>query len=93
MNPVVVRAGTANLDEVQEFECVKQKARMVPLLECLQKTAPPVIICCDNKADVDDIHEYLRLKGVKAGGIHEGKEQEDETSQFPLPRQASRMCS
>ncbi|KAG5410455.1 hypothetical protein IGI04_006774 [Brassica rapa subsp. trilocularis] len=31
----------------------------------------------ENKADVDDIHEYLLLKGVEAVGIHGGKDQED----------------
>ena len=40
---------------------------IVYLLECLQKTSPPAIIFCENKADVDDIHEYLLLKGVNAG--------------------------
>jgi hypothetical protein len=34
----------------------------VYLLECLQKTPPPVLVFCENKADVDDIHEYLLLK-------------------------------
>jgi hypothetical protein len=43
-------------------EYVKQEAKIVYLLECLQKTAPPVLIFCENKADVDDIHEYLLLK-------------------------------
>jgi ATP-dependent RNA helicase DDX41 len=43
----------------------------------LQKTAPPVIIFCENKADVDDIHEYLLLKGVDAAAIHGGKDQEE----------------
>lgn len=63
--PVVVnvgRAGAANLDVIQEVEYVKQEARIVYLLECLQKTAPPALIFCENKADVDDIHEYLLLK-------------------------------
>lgn len=39
---------------------------MLYLLECLQKTAPPVLIFCENKSDVDSIHEYLLLKGVEA---------------------------
>ena len=43
------------------------------MLECLQKTPPPVIIFCENKSDVDDIHEYLLLKGVEAVAIHGGK--------------------
>jgi hypothetical protein len=58
----VGRAGATNLDVIQEVEYVKQEARIVYLLECLQKTAPPALIFCENKADVDDIHEYLLLK-------------------------------
>ena len=30
-----------NLDVIQEVEYVKQEAKIVYLLECLQKTAPP----------------------------------------------------
>lgn len=56
INPVLVnvgRAGAANMDVVQEVEHVKQEAKMVYLLECLQKTPPPVIIFSDNKNEVD----------------------------------------
>ena len=45
VNPVTVnvgRAGAASLDVIQEVEYVKQEARVVYLLECLQKTPPPV---------------------------------------------------
>lgn len=80
VRPVVVnvgRAGAANLDVIQEVEYVKQEAKIVYLLECLQKTPPPVLIFCENKADVDDIHEYLLLKGVEAVAVHGGKDQED----------------
>ena len=45
----VGRAGAANLDVIQEVEYVKQEAKIVYLLECLQKTSPPVIIFCENK--------------------------------------------
>ena len=79
VNPIVVnvgRAGAANLDVIQEVEYVKQEAKIVYLLECLQKTAPPVLIFCENKGDVDDIHEYLLLKGVEAVAIHGGKGQD-----------------
>ena len=38
----VGRAGAASLDVIQEVEYVKQEAKVVYLLECLQKTAPPV---------------------------------------------------
>ncbi|CAF2177431.1 unnamed protein product [Brassica napus] len=80
VKPVTVnvgRAGAANLDVIQEVEYVKQEAKIVYLLECLQKTTPPVLIFCENKADVDDVHEYLLLKGVEAVAIHGGKDQED----------------
>ena len=42
VRPVVVnvgRAGAANLDVIQEVEYVKEEAKIVYLLECLQKTA------------------------------------------------------
>ncbi|KAI4991519.1 hypothetical protein ZWY2020_039905 [Hordeum vulgare] len=80
VKPVVVnvgRAGAANLDVIQEVEYVKEDARIIYLLECLQKTPPPVLIFCENKADVDYIHEYLLLKGVEAVAIHGGKDQEE----------------
>lgn len=80
VKPVTVnvgRAGAANLDVIQEVEYVKQEAKLVYLLECLQKTPPPVLIFCENKADVDDIHEYLLVKGVDAVAIHGGKGQEE----------------
>eukprot|EP00386_Alphamonas_edax_P006415 GDKI01020784.1.p1 GENE.GDKI01020784.1~~GDKI01020784.1.p1 ORF type:complete len:639 (+),score=179.31 GDKI01020784.1:89-2005(+) len=80
VDPVIVnvgRAGAANLDVVQEVEYVKQEAKLPYVLTCLQKTPPPVIIFCENKKDVDDVHEYLLLKGVDAAAIHGGLSQED----------------
>ncbi|KAI9496738.1 P-loop containing nucleoside triphosphate hydrolase protein [Zychaea mexicana] len=80
VQPLVVnvgRAGAANLDVIQEVEYVKQEAKMVYLLECLQKTPPPVLVFAENKNDVDDIHEYLLLKGVEAVAIHGGKSQDE----------------
>jgi ATP-dependent RNA helicase DDX41 len=58
-------------------EYVKQEAKLVYLLECLQKTAPPVLIFAEKTADVDDIHEYLLVKGVEAVAVHGGKDQEE----------------
>eukprot|EP01043_Picozoa_sp_COSAG02_P033144 COSAG02_NODE_2250_length_9367_cov_14.048009_4_plen_559_part_00 len=78
VRPVIVnvgRAGAANLDVIQEVEYVKQEAKIVYLLECLQKTPPPVLIFCENKSDVDDIHEYLLIKGIDAVSTHGGKDQ------------------
>lgn len=65
VQPIVVnvgRAGAANLDVIQEVEYVKQEAKMVYLLECLQKTAPPTIIFSDNKNEVDG-ELSLQLRG------------------------------
>ena len=78
--PVIVnvgRAGAANLDVIQEVEYVKAGSKLVYLLECLQKTAPPTLVFASNQADVDDIHEYLLLKGVDAAAIHGGLAQEE----------------
>ncbi|KAJ3075906.1 hypothetical protein HDU98_006538 [Podochytrium sp. JEL0797] len=80
VDPIVVnvgRAGSASLDVIQEIEYVKQEAKIVYLLECLQKTPPPTIIFAENKNDVDDIYEYLLLKGIDAAAIHGGKTQEE----------------
>ena len=56
IKPVLVNvghAGAANLDVLQAVEYVKQEAKMVYLLECLQKNPPPVIIFNENKNEVD----------------------------------------
>jgi ATP-dependent RNA helicase DDX41 len=80
----VGRAGAANLDVIQEVEYVKREAKVVYLLECLQKTAPPVVIFCQSKRDVDEIHEYLLLKGVEAVSIHGSKDQEERNEAIRL---------
>ncbi len=55
VHPVIVnvgKAGLANLDVIQEVEYVKDDVKIPYLLQCLQKTAPPVIIFCERKGDV-----------------------------------------
>ena len=71
------RSGAANLDVIQEVEYVKQEAKVMYLLECLQKTPPPVLVFSAKKGDVDDMYEYLLLKGVEAVAIHGGKDQDE----------------
>ncbi|VDP34061.1 unnamed protein product [Soboliphyme baturini] len=74
--PVVLnvgRAGAANMNVRQEVEYVRQEEKVVHILDCLQKTAPPVLIFAEKKDDVDKIHEYLLLKGVEAVAIHGSK--------------------
>ena len=83
VSPVTVnvgRAGAANKDVIQEVEYVMPEARICYLLRCLQKTAPPVLVFAEKKSDVDDMHEYLLLKGVKTAGIHGGMSQEERRS-------------
>lgn len=83
VKPVIVnvgRAGAANLDVVQEVEYVKQDAKIRYVLECLNKTQPPVLIFAANKRDVDDIHEYLLLKGVAVVSIHGDKSQDERSA-------------
>eukprot|EP00177_Eucheuma_denticulatum_P002851 GFKZ01005114.1.p1 GENE.GFKZ01005114.1~~GFKZ01005114.1.p1 ORF type:complete len:632 (-),score=77.01 GFKZ01005114.1:1150-3045(-) len=80
VKPVVVnvgRAGAASLNITQDIEVVRQDARISLLLDALQKTAPPTLIFCENKGDVDEIHEYLLTKGVGAVSIHGSRDQED----------------
>eukprot|EP01055_Gregarina_sp_Pseudo9_P001486 Gregarina_sp_Pseudo_9__1485@NODE_1_length_8127_cov_32_238872_g0_i0_p1_GENE_NODE_1_length_8127_cov_32_238872_g0_i0NODE_1_length_8127_cov_32_238872_g0_i0_p1_ORF_typecomplete_len620_score151_17DEAD/PF00270_29/1_6e43DEAD/PF00270_29/7_8e02Helicase_C/PF00271_31/3_9e03Helicase_C/PF00271_31/2e29ResIII/PF04851_15/1_6e10ResIII/PF04851_15/7_2e03ResIII/PF04851_15/9_3e03ERCC3_RAD25_C/PF16203_5/4_5e07UTP25/PF06862_12/3_5e02UTP25/PF06862_12/0_005Helicase_C_4/PF13871_6/0_0012SecA_DEAD/PF07517_14/0_042XPCbinding len=80
----VGRAGAANLDVIQEVEYVKAEMRLPYMLECLQKTEPPVVIFCENKHDVDEVHEYLLLKGVDAVAIHGGMSQAVRTESVEL---------
>lgn len=76
--PVVVnlgRSGSANTKIIQEIEFIKDESKIINLLPTLQKTPPPVLIFCENKSDVDEIHEYLLLKGIDACSIHGDKDQ------------------
>jgi len=54
------------LNHSKKWEYVKKEAKIVYLVECLQKTSPPVVVFCERKTDVDEIHEYLRIEGVEA---------------------------
>lgn len=90
VKPVTInvgRAGAASINVIQEVEYVKQEAKIVYLLECLQKTQPPVLIFAEKKQDVDAIHEYLLLKGVEAVAIHGGKDQEERSRSVEAFRQ------
>lgn len=60
-------AGAANLDVIQEVEYVKEEDKLAYLLDCLQKTAPPVLIFAENKRDVDSIHEFLLVQVRQQG--------------------------
>lgn len=80
VKPVVVnvgRAGAASLNITQHVQVVRQDSRISLLLDALQKTPPPTLIFSENKSDVDEIHEYLLLKGVGAVSVHGSRDQED----------------
>ena len=73
----VGRVGQINLNVIQDVLYVKQEEKLTYLIECLKKTTPPVLIFSEHQNDVDDIHEYLLIKGVEIVGLHGGKTQED----------------
>merc|ERR1719154_653718 len=80
VRPITVnvgRAGAASMNIVQEVEFIQPEAKICYILECLRKTAPPVLIFAERKDDVDTIHEYLLLKGCLAVAIHGGKDMEE----------------
>jgi len=84
VEPITVhvgRAGSANVNVAQEVEFIaNDELRLKRALDCLQKTAPPVVLFCDRKEDVDLIHEYFLLKGVDTCAIHGGMAQEDRSA-------------
>ena len=69
----VGRACSASPNVIQEIEYVKEETKLMYILECLLKTKPKAIIFCENINDVDDIQEYLLLKGINAVGLHGDK--------------------
>uniref|UniRef100_A0A8R1Y846 RNA helicase n=1 Tax=Onchocerca volvulus TaxID=6282 RepID=A0A8R1Y846_ONCVO len=73
----VGRAGAASLNVVQEIEYVRADEKLIRILDCLQKTAPRVLIFAEKKSDVDNIYEYLLVKGVDVASLHGGKDQKD----------------
>ncbi|BFG20739.1 hypothetical protein CerSpe_070130 [Prunus speciosa] len=80
LKPVIVNTGTvgtANLSVRQQVVLVQEEAKYVYLLECLQKTAQPILIYCVDGAGVDDILFFLLIKGVEAVGIHAGIDQKE----------------
>jgi ATP-dependent RNA helicase DDX41 len=80
INPITIklsRAGAANANIIQQVEYTKAEHRLPFLLDCLSRTAPPVLIFAENKADVDDVHEYLLVKGLEVVAVHGSKSQEE----------------
>merc|ERR1712061_85351 len=66
----VSRTGAANANIIQQVEYVKSENRLNVIVNCIGRTAPPVLIFAENKTDVDNIYEFLLIKGVKAVSVH-----------------------
>lgn len=80
VKPITVnigRAGAASQNITQTVVYVHFEERLSHLLDAIQKTGPTVLIFSEKKAEVDEIHEFLLLKGLDAVAIHGGKDQED----------------
>jgi ATP-dependent RNA helicase DDX41 len=78
--PVVVnigKPGIPNFKVTQDIEYIRDDSKLLHLLGTIQKTAPQVIIFCENKNDVDEITEYLTLKGIDVCSLHGDKDQEE----------------
>ncbi|UKK02173.2 helicase [Theileria orientalis] len=81
--PIVVNvgvSGSASKNVKQLVLRVPKEQKLKNVLQSLQNTPPPVLIFCENKADVDMVHEYLLLKGVDVSAIHGGLSQEERSS-------------
>ena len=80
VNPITVnigRAGAASANITQTVVYAHFEERLSYLLDAIQKTGPPVLIFSEKKSEVDEIHEFLLLKGLDAVAIHGGKDQDD----------------
>ena len=57
------------------------------VLLCIEQTPPPVLIFAEKQTNVDDVYEYLLLKGVEVAAIHGGKEMADRLQAVDLFKQ------
>nr|PVC51070.1 helicase [Theileria orientalis] len=91
--PIVVNvgvSGSASKNVKQRVLRVPKEQKLKNVLQSLQSTPPPVLIFCENKADVDMVHEYLLLKGVDVAAIHGGLSQEERRSSVKRFRDGER---
>jgi ATP-dependent RNA helicase DDX41 len=78
--PITINIGNPsipNYNVIQDIEYIKDDSKLLYILSTLQKTSPPVIIFCENKNDVDEVTEYLALKGIDVCSLHGDKDQEE----------------
>lgn len=80
VNPIILkvsRMGAANINIIQQVEYVKSDHRLSFLRHCISRSSPPVLIFAENKSSVDEIHEYLLIKGLDVVAVHGSKSQEE----------------
>jgi ATP-dependent RNA helicase DDX41 len=76
--PVTINIGNRyNYNVIQEIEYIRDDSKLLYILTSLQKTPPPAIIFCENKNDVDEVTEYLALKGIDVCSLRGDKDQEE----------------
>ncbi len=68
-----IQKSEVNSSVTQDVEYVKSEDKLSQLLEALKKTAPPVLIFCEGKNDIDSVHEYLLAREVDSVSLYSGK--------------------
>jgi len=73
----VGRAGAASMNITQQVFYAREDMKIRQVLLCIEQTPPPVLIFAEKQTNVDDVYEYLLLKGVEVAAIHGGKDMAD----------------
>ena len=73
----VGRAGAASSLITQQVFYAREDMKIRQVLLCIEQTPPPVLIFAEKQTNVDDVYEYLLLKGVEVAAIHGGKDMAD----------------
>ena len=92
-SPVVVslsRLEVTKLNIIQQFVFPRAEDKLSELLSVMSKTQPPILIFCENKADVEEIVEILSKQGIKALAVHGGKEQSERSQALEAFRRGSK---
>jgi ATP-dependent RNA helicase DDX41 len=73
----ISRPSSACINIRQDIEFVREESKLLHIMDTISKTPPPVLIFCENKNDVDELTEYLLLKGIEVCSLHGEKDQEE----------------
>jgi ATP-dependent RNA helicase DDX41 len=73
IDPVIISEDYTAIPQfnvIQEVLYIKPEEKNSAILEAIQKTAPQVVIFCENKRDVEEVHDFLIIKGIKSTAAH-----------------------